>query len=242
MIQKFENSPYQYVSKLDDCTTIDQIKQVCQQYLHTTNVEFFKYSWQPPAMAQLDNIAFWTCGEKWMSCYQQKNYADKDPKTRYAENYHLPIFWDANLIKQQLTKEQANDIDFWQDSIKLGVAHGVTIPIRGVVGSKGSLCIALDTQVDGAALLPNYEVWAMYVHSNVERIFGLDQLSESLSKRELEVLKLAAVGQSCEQTAQHLFISNNTVLFHLRNLRKKLGVVNKHQMIAKALSLRLVDL
>ncbi|MDC9727066.1 MAG: LuxR C-terminal-related transcriptional regulator [Candidatus Thioglobus sp.] len=233
---------YSHVAQLNQCVNIDQIKQVCQQYLRTTGVEFFKYNWQPPAMTRLDNIAFWTCSEQWMSCYQQQNYAQKDPKTRYADNHHLPIFWDANLIKQQLAKEQTDDIDFWQDSLDLGVAHGVTIPIRGVAGSKGSLCVALDIQIDGELLLPHYEVWAMYVHSHVERVCGLEQLSEPLSKRELEVLKWTAVGESCAQTAQRLFISNNTVLFHLRNLRKKLGVVNKHQMIARALSLNLVEL
>lgn len=242
MIQKFKNNLYQYISQLDQCVNVDQIKQVCQQYLHTIGVEFFKYSWQPPTTTRLNNIAFWTCSEQWMSCYQQQNYAHKDPKTRYAENNHLPIFWDANLIKQQLAKEQTDDVDFWQDSINMGVAHGVTIPIRGVAGSKGLLCMALDTQADGELLLPSYEVWAMHIHSHVERICGLEQLLKPLSKRELEVLKWTAIGENCEQVAQRLFISNNTILFHLRNLRKKLGAANKHQLIARALSLGLVEL
>jgi len=233
---------YDHIAQLDQCINIEQIEQVCQRYLQTTGVESFKYSWQPPTTTQADNIAFWTCSERWMERYNQKGYEKNDPKIRYAENNHLPIFWDVESIKQQLEKQKASDIDFWQDSINLGVAHGVTIPIRGVAGSKGSLCMALDTQANGETLLPNYEVWTMYLHNHIERIFRIEQLTTPLSKRELEVLKWTAIGENCEQVAQRLFISNNTILFHLRNLRKKLGVINKHQLIARALSLGLVEL
>ncbi|SMN02093.1 Transcriptional activator protein LuxR [uncultured Candidatus Thioglobus sp.] len=242
MAQEFQNNLYQHVVQLDQCNDIGQIEQVCRHYLESTGVESFKYHWQPPISTQENSIAFWTCNERWIEHYNKQGYTNNDPKIRYADSNHLPIFWDVKVIQDQLAKKQSDDIGFWQDSIKMGVAHGVTIPIRGVAGSKGSLCVALNTRADGEKLLPNYEVWAMYVHSHVERIYGLAQLSKPLSKRELEVLKWTATGECCEQVAQRLCISNNTVLFHLRNLRKKLGVVNKHQMIARALSLRLVDL
>ncbi|MDC9714889.1 MAG: LuxR family transcriptional regulator [Gammaproteobacteria bacterium] len=236
------NNLYQHISQLDQCVDIDQIEQICRQYLHTIGVEFFKYTWQPPIATQADSIAFWTCNEDWIERYNQQNYGQNDPKTRYADNHYLPIFWDVNSIKQQLVKEQTNEVDFWQDSLDMSVAHGVTVPIRGVAGSKGSLCIALDDKINGAKLLPTYEVWTMHLHNRIEYLYGLAQLSAPLSKRELEVLKWSAIGENCEQIAQRLFISNNTVLFHLRNLRTKLNVANKHQLIARALSLRLVEL
>jgi hypothetical protein len=69
-------------------------------------VEFFKYSWQPPASIQTDSIAFWTCNERWIERYNQQGYLHNKPKMRYAENNHLPIFWDANLIKAQLAEHQ----------------------------------------------------------------------------------------------------------------------------------------
>lgn len=50
---------------------------------------------------------------------------------------------------------------------------------------------------------------------------------ESLSKRELEVLDLAAHGMSNKEIAMRLMISANTVKFHLRTIYSRLGVRNR---------------
>ena len=48
-----------------------------------------------------------------------------------------------------------------------------------------------------------------------------------LSERELEVLKLVAEGKSNSQISEDLFITVNTVRFHLANIYQKLGVSNR---------------
>ena len=48
-----------------------------------------------------------------------------------------------------------------------------------------------------------------------------------LSKREAEVIRLLAAGSTNQQIAEDLFVSLNTVAFHLRNIFNKTGASNR---------------
>jgi two-component system, NarL family, response regulator DesR len=54
-----------------------------------------------------------------------------------------------------------------------------------------------------------------------------DDPVRSLSDRQLEVLRLVAEGHSYEEIGTRLFISANTVKFHLRSIYMRLGVRNR---------------
>lgn len=64
---------------------------------------------------------------------------------------------------------------------------------------------------------------------------------DTLSKRELEILKLVSEGKTAKQIAQELFISARTVETHRRNMLKKLGVQNSLELINKASSLGMLS-
>ena len=56
-----------------------------------------------------------------------------------------------------------------------------------------------------------------------------------LSRRESEVLQLVAKGASNKEIAHDLFISENTVKTHLRNILDKLHLANRSQAVAYAI-------
>ena len=56
----------------------------------------------------------------------------------------------------------------------------------------------------------------------------------TLSKREKEVLHLLCEGQSYRDIARKLYVSTNTVRFHLKNIYKKLQVNSRHEAVVKA--------
>jgi DNA-binding NarL/FixJ family response regulator len=65
--------------------------------------------------------------------------------------------------------------------------------------------------------------------------------SNSLSRREQEVLQLVAQGQSNNAIAEQLCISRSTVKYHVSRIFEKLGVSNRAQAIALAHQMQLTQ-
>jgi LuxR family maltose regulon positive regulatory protein len=63
---------------------------------------------------------------------------------------------------------------------------------------------------------------------------------ENLSEREVEVLRLLADGQSYKEIGQTLFLSLNTVQFHVKSIYRKLLVNKRTQAIEKAREMKLI--
>ena len=64
---------------------------------------------------------------------------------------------------------------------------------------------------------------------------------ESLSEREVEVLRLLGSSRSNAEIAQTLVVSMNTVKTHLQHIYGKLGVINRTQAVARARELHLLS-
>ena len=63
---------------------------------------------------------------------------------------------------------------------------------------------------------------------------------EKLSDRELDVLRLLATGQTYNEIGQQLFLSLNTVQFHIKSIYGKLAVNRRVQAIEKARAKKLI--
>jgi ATP/maltotriose-dependent transcriptional regulator MalT len=88
---------------------------------------------------------------------------------------------------------------------------------------------------------------AVFVHRLLEALPGAaaestltQRYEERLSDRELGVLRLLAAGQSYKEIGQQLFLSLNTVQFHVKNIYGKLAVNKRVQAIEKAREMKLI--
>jgi DNA-binding NarL/FixJ family response regulator len=137
--------------------------------------------------------------------------------------------------------------DYLLEAVKAGAAGYV---LKGSPNSE--IMSAIRRVVDGESSL-NQEL-AMYV---IQRLGGEatqetkppsgsqphrppDQLPHSLTKRELEVLRLLAQGQTNQEIAQGLVVSPLTVKTHVQRIIAKLGVSDRTQAAVRAVELGLL--
>ena len=59
-------------------------------------------------------------------------------------------------------------------------------------------------------------------------------LIEPLSRRELEVLELIALGKTNQEVAQQLVVSRGTIKAHAASIYRKLDVANRTEAVARA--------
>ena len=66
---------------------------------------------------------------------------------------------------------------------------------------------------------------------------GNEAPQSMLSEREMEILDLLALGQTTQQIASGLFLSENTIKTHVRHILEKLGAANRTEAVSKAMQL-----
>ena len=80
-----------------------------------------------------------------------------------------------------------------------------------------------------------------YLHPDLAaRVACADEPTDRLSARELEVLRLLALGHTNAQVARELYVSIRTVESHRANLQSKLGVSGRAALVRCALERELI--
>jgi LuxR family maltose regulon positive regulatory protein len=87
------------------------------------------------------------------------------------------------------------------------------------------------TQIEGRNKSIEY---AKYLLKEFEKETTTEQVSDILSKRELEVLQLLANGATNQDIMDSLVISKGTVKSHINHIMNKLGARNRTEVVAKA--------
>ena len=108
---------------------------------------------------------------------------------------------------------------------------------------EGAVMAQLLSDAMAQGMVPGYvsKLLAVFEAEKQEPDLPLPQaLIDPLSERELEVLALVAAGLKNKEIAEQLFISLNTVLYHIKNIYDKLGVRKRTLAIIKARELDLL--
>ncbi len=161
------------------------------------------------------------------------------PISEQLQSSLLPQTW---TLKSVTPGEKSAD---WQAFAGFVLSHGVTM---GVVVSM--------TGLDGERLLLRYDgdrdclqmaelnaltMVSLYAFEAYATVRPREPaVLHALSARELEVVRWTAQGKTSAEIGQILSLSDHTVNAYLNNAIKKLDCVNRTQLVAKAIRLKLI--
>jgi PAS domain S-box-containing protein len=139
-------------------------------------------------------------------------------------------------IEERVAPEERATVEQeWRELWETGDRSGERTTLRAH-GSRLRVCYAARTGVVGDRKL----VVLVLTEPEPEQAPAPSQVGE-LTRREREILHLVALGKSSPQIADGLVISTETVRTHVRNAMTKVGARTRAQLVAIALTDRLVE-
>lgn len=189
--------------------------------------------------------AFFSYPEEYAGAYMAEELIDDDPFARFcATTEGRAMGWHDPRAAQFATNRSKSVLSLAAD---FGLQYGISVPLRDGSGQAvGGIGVALDLKNEREAQDAlrahgrDIELAALLFHARFH-----DELSPkdviTLSSREIECLKWAAVGLLTKEIAFRLSVSEKTVEFHLRNATKRLNARNRTHAVARALVYGLIS-
>jgi DNA-binding CsgD family transcriptional regulator len=195
-----------------------------------------------PGADHLDPVVITTYPQEWVTEYVQRGYVEVDPVISTSERSILPVDW------RNLGVGDPRVTTLFDESRRAGIGpQGLTVPIRGPQGEVALFSATSDVEEKRwVEMLPDttrlLQTIAFEVHHAVMTAALGPKFSRPppLSRRERQVLMLAARGHPMKRIADTLAISEHAVKLYLELARHKLHARNTTHAVAFAISRSLI--
>jgi LuxR family quorum sensing-dependent transcriptional regulator len=173
----------------------------------------------------------------WLDRYREQAYFYHDPVTQWSFSQTRPFFW-SDARRGSPTTRRAEMIA--REASDMGLVDGLGFPMADPDHWQAVVSLAADAR----CVLDPRQKALMYLTSvlcqgrAMEIKRGKALPATPLTPRQREILSWVANGKSTWEVSVILGISENTVEFHLREARSRLGVVNTTHAVARALHTR----
>ncbi|UHS61979.1 LuxR family transcriptional regulator [Agrobacterium vaccinii] len=125
---------------------------------------------------------------------------------------------------------------------KYGIANGLVIPTSALNGDRH--LVRFDGTCPALSQVAINELGMIAIHAfdAYERMRRAEMVApRTLTKRELEVIHWTSQGKTSAEIGQILSLSDHTINAYLNNAIRKLDCVNRTQLVAKSIRLKLIS-
>lgn len=123
-----------------------------------------------------------------------------------------------------------------------GIDAGVIAPINFLNGRRYVLRFEGRAPRPGQAILNEIGIISIHAFDVYDRVRKAEMtVPKSLTKREIEVIRWTSHGKTSSEIGQILSLSDHTINAYLNNAIKKLDCVNRTQLVAKAIRLKVIS-
>jgi DNA-binding CsgD family transcriptional regulator len=175
--------------------------------------------------------------------YSDPTMQKLDPVMQHIKRHSLPIIWDQGTYITQGASE------LWEHQASFGYRTGIAMALHMPEGRHFLLGVDRDSALPKSPtelqrLVADLQLFAVHAQESALRLLvpqSLQPERPSLTPRELECLRWTMEGKTAWEVGAILGISERTAVLHVNNAMHKLGAVNKHQAVLKALRLGLIQ-
>jgi len=193
------------------------------------------------------NMLWTTLPPAWIACYRRESHIALDPRLTPTRRHLAPFLWDARECAGDWRLQR-----FRADAHRYGVDGGVVIALHDSPRRWVTVTFDLSVVRADAALrdrmaphVGDLLLIAIALHGCIVTWPQARSLRHheprGLSFRERDCLSLAARGLTSADIGERLSLAERTVNFHFRNIKTKLGAINRPEAIARGISLGILN-
>jgi DNA-binding CsgD family transcriptional regulator len=226
---------FDVASDISCATSTESLKNACNAATEAFGCDYYLFGGYYPIVESI--VVSSSFPYEWRAKYNAGGYIAIDPTVKHCWANTSPIIWQ-NI---EYPEGKAGELErvLMGEAFEFGLRSGISIPMHGS-GAEGCM-LSLVSRKENADFEyhdhAGLQVIAHAMHEATKRIIakaGASPTAESLTPREIECLSWTAKGKTSWATSRILDVSENTVIFHLRNAIKKLEVTNRSHAVAKA--------
>jgi len=233
------------LESLQRCGSVEELHGAVRRIAGDLGFEHFLYAVQVnTSLSRPYQFILSGYPSDWRAHYEARRYTEVDPTVRHCMARCVPLVWTRQVFAEASAERMLNEAH------EHGLGNGASFAIHGRRGEMAMLSLARSgaeqaAQADTLHVLGTAQLFACYLHEAVQRVVLSKELvpvgKAHLTRREKECLLWASEGKTAWEIAKIVRVSERTVVFHLQNAARKMGVGTRQHAVARALSLDLIS-